>query len=218
MALCRDSADGAKRLIAALPPSIGSRWLVLGILHGGVPLAAEIVRHLGEQLDVMVVRKVGAPGNPEVVLAAVTAAGGRYDNVSLRDALGLASEDVTPLTSAPRTEAMRRAALFAQARSPVPVRGRNVFLVDDGVATGATLITALETVRAAGALAVFVAVPVAIGTSLAHVRGLGAQVVCPCPAVDLYAVGQAYESFDQVEDKEVDRLLRASLQSVQHLS
>jgi putative phosphoribosyl transferase len=207
MSLFPNRNAAAWRLIERLPPEIDADWLVLGLPRGGVPLAAVIARHLGAPLDVLIVRKVGAPGNSELALAAVTGPGpeGIVINHEVQAALGLDDATVVRLSRSAVTEVARRSRAWSPARPHLPLRGRDVLVVDDGVATGTTLAAAIAALRRQGVRRIAVAVPVALGQSLAplHEGDDPPLVICPYPESRLSGVGQAYNVFPQVSDDEV---------------
>lgn len=207
MTFFRDRAQAAEALIRLLPPEVDRDWLVLALPRGGVPVAAPIARHLEAALDLMVVRKVAAPGNRELALAAVTGPGpaGIVVNEPLRDMLGLADTDVVRLARPEIEEVARRRKLWAA--PGFPLTGRSVLIVDDGLATGTTMRAALAAARAQGARQIGVALPVALGTSLRRLPADLSPVICPHPSADLSAVGGAYEDFPQVSDAEVFTIL-----------
>jgi putative phosphoribosyl transferase len=194
--LFADRAAAGRRVVEVLP-ELGADPLVLGLARGGVPVAAEVARELGAQLDVLVVRKVGHPLQREYALGAVS-----EDGVAL-------PEDLSGGAVAEQLELARRQAETLRAgRERAPIAGRDVVVVDDGLATGRSMATALETVQRHGAARVMMAVPVAAGPGM---RGLqerweayAASVVEP---PEFFAVGQFYEDFAQVEDEQVAELL-----------
>lgn len=212
MALYHDRAEAAKRLIGLLPPEIGADWLVLGLPRGGVPIAAVLARHLGAALDVVVVRKVGVPGSPEVALAAVTGPGpdDLVANEDIAEALLLDPEDLRQIAQPQVEEVARRVAAWRAARPQVPLAGRNVLIVDDGLATGTTLAAALALVRRKGVRKIAVATPVALGDTYERFENMGVKMICPHPAAHLPSVGSAYDLFEQVSDAEVHDLLWAA--------
>ncbi len=191
-----------------MPPQMGPDWRVLALPRGGVPVAAEVARHLGVPLDILVVRKVGAPGNPELALAAVTGPGraGMVVNEGLQRLLGLTDAEVERLAAPQVEEVARRRALWSAAPA-LPLAGRPVLIVDDGMATGTTLRAAIEAALQQGARQVGVAVPVALGSSLRKLPPGVDPVICPHPAAAFSAVGMAYDEFPQVKDEEVARML-----------
>jgi putative phosphoribosyl transferase len=187
----------AGRSVVEVLPELGADPLVLGLARGGVPVAAEAAAALGAPLDVLVVRKVGHPIQPEYALGAVS-----EDGVVLPP--GLARDLVEPQVARARAQAV---ALRGD-RPRVAIEGRSVVVVDDGLATGRSMATALETVSRRQAARVVMAVPVASGPGL---RTLGhhweAHAVLVVEPPDFLAVGQFYENFEQVSDEEVARLL-----------
>ena len=194
--LFADRADAGRRVAAALARLEGD-VLVLGLARGGVPVAAEVAQALSAPLDVLVVRKVGHPAQPEYALGAVS-----EDGVAL-------PEDLPPTMVEPQLErARRQAEELRRGRARAPIADRTVVVVDDGLATGRSMAVALATVERHGAARVVMAVPVAAGPGF---RGLGEHYEVHALEVleppDFFAVGQFYEDFLQVDDDEVTRLL-----------
>lgn len=202
-----DRADAAPRLGAALQACAGLRPLVLAIPRGAVPMARAIALQLGGELDVVLVRKLRAPGQPEVAVGAVDETGWTYTAPHAArlgaDAAYLAEETRTQLA----TLRARRAA-YTPIRPPIDPAGRCVIVVDDGLATGATMVAALHGLRARHPARLVCAVPVASPEALALVRPLADAVVCLEAPPDFQAVGQYYRDFTQIEDDEVVRLLK----------
>lgn len=178
--------------------------LVLAIPRGGVVLGAVLAEALHAELDVVLARKLRMPGNEEFALGAISETGDVYLNrdVSTRLQLGMDKE-----CRLQRAEIARRQALFRQGRQPALVAGRSVIVVDDGIATGSTMIAALRTITMQQPLELIVAIPVAAPDRLAQVRRECDEVVCLLEAPDLRAVAEFYEDFTQVEDAEVVALL-----------
>jgi len=205
----RDREDAARQLIAELPPDLGPDWLVLALPRGGVPIGAALARHLDAPLDVLVVKKVGAPGQPEVALAAVTGTGDEdmIANASLREALGMTPEALRELARETAETLEERRRVWTGNRPPPQIAGRKVLLVDDGVATGTTLAAGVDALVRAGAAEIAVAVPVALGRALARVSEQADRIICPLPDAPYPAVSMAYADFPQVEDETVIRLL-----------
>ena len=191
-----DRADAGRRLAAALPP-LGEDAVVLGLARGGVPVAAEVAAAVGAPLDVLVVRKVGHPAQPEYALGAVS-----EDGVAL-------PPDLSPERAAPELERARaQATMLRGARPPIPVEGKVAVVVDDGLATGRSMAVALETLRRRGAARLVMAVPVASGPGFRELAGISeahAPLVVEPP--DFFAVGQFYRDFGQVSDEQVAELL-----------
>jgi putative phosphoribosyl transferase len=200
-----DRFDAGRRLAEALRARPAPD-LVVGLARGGVQVAFEVARALGAELDVVAVRKVGHPWQPEYAIGAVAPGGGVY----VRASDGLTEGEIA--------EAVTRAAAAADAldrtlrggRPPVSLAGRDVLLVDDGLATGATMIAAARWARAAGARRVAAAVPVGAASTVELVRREVDELVCPSQVDGFGAVGFWYEEFPQLEDEDVLRLLRAS--------
>jgi predicted phosphoribosyltransferase len=179
---------------------------VVGLARGGVVVAAEVARALGARLDVVAVRKVRHPWRPEYGIGAVTPGGGVY----LRSRDGLSEEQVAAAVEQARAKAVLLDARLHAKHESLELAGRAVLVVDDGLATGGTMIAALRWARAAGARRVVAALPVAAQPSLEPVRDEADEVVCPYVLSDLVAVGVWYRSFEEVDDDEVVGLLDRS--------
>ena len=207
-----DRREGGARLAEALRRFAPERPVVLGIPRGGVVVAAEVARALDAPLDVVIPRKVGAPGNPELGLGAVAPGVRVLDERLIRD-LGVSSEYLEREIEAQEREIERRSAAYRGDREPVEIAGRTTIVVDDGVATGGTAAAALRWARHAGAARVVLAVPVAPRQALAALSREADEVVVLATPEPFYAVGQWYDRFDQVSDEEVVRLLRGTARS-----
>ncbi len=203
----RDRLDAGRELAERLAPYRGTGALVLGIPRGGVPVAAEVARQLGADLGVVVARKLGAPYQEELAIGAVTADGGRYLNEDLVRELGVSESYIEAVTAKQRAEAQRRDRRFRGAGGPPPVAGRVVILVDDGLATGATVHAAIRSVREQGAARIIVAAPVGPAGTCDTLRAEADEVVCLHQPEPFYAVGLHYEDFRPTSDDEVERLL-----------
>lgn len=182
--------------------------LVLAIPRGGVVTGAELARELGAELDVVLSRKLRAPGQPELAIGAVTEDGRVYLNRFAQEVLDLTDEYLAEERDHQLAEIARRQRLFRGVRPKAPVAGRSVIVTDDGIATGATMIAALQVVKAEGARDIIVAVPVASPDRLAEVRRWCDEVVCLLAPKRFWAIGQFYGDFTQVEDEQVVTLLR----------
>ncbi|GAB4166437.1 MAG: phosphoribosyltransferase family protein [Rhodocyclaceae bacterium] len=204
--LFADRLDAGRRLAKALEAYDGCNPLVLAIPRGAVPMGAEIARRLHGELDVVLVRKLGAPGNPEFAIGAIDESGWVYLSPWARSA-GLTDEYLERVERQELETLRQRRARFSPLRPARDPAGRVVIVVDDGLATGATMIAALHCVRGAGPQKLVCAVPVASLDALGAVRGHCDEVVCLHTPADFYAVGQFYGDFAQVEDDEVVRLL-----------
>lgn len=186
----------------ALPPPV----LVLGLPRGGVPVAHEVARALGAELDVLVVRKIGMPGQRELAIGAIAAGGIVVREPSVEQFPGLAAR-FEQLVERERPELERRERAYRGDKPPFDLRGRSVVLVDDGLATGATMIAAIRAARKAGATRVTVAAPVASDEAAALVAAEADDVVIVQTPALLMGVGAWYRDFEQIEDAEVRRLL-----------
>jgi putative phosphoribosyl transferase len=204
-----DRRDAGERLAQALAGLRGADAAVLAIPRGGVVVAEVVARELGLPLDVVVPRKIGAPGNPELGLGAI-APGVRVLDDRMLDALRVSPEYLERETHAQEREIERRLALYRAGRPPVDVAGRTAIVVDDGVATGGTAVAALRWARAAGAARVVLAVPVAPGSTVGRLREEADEVVALATPEPFYAVGEWYRRFDQTSDDEVVRALAAA--------
>jgi predicted phosphoribosyltransferase/dienelactone hydrolase len=202
----RDRREAGEKLAAALLPMKLVKPVVLGIPRGGVPLAAEVARALSGDLAVVVARKLGAPGNPELAIGATTETGVSYVNDALARQCGADAGYLKAETRRQVREAHRREQMFNSHRRP-PVRGRTVIVVDDGVATGATAIAAVRSIRAEGAARVILAIPVGPPGMVERLGDEADEVVCLEADPGFFAVGQYYEDFRQVSDEDVSRLL-----------
>jgi len=183
--------------------------VVLGLPRGGVPVAAEVASALGAPLDILVVGKVGVPGHEELALAAVADDGTVVVNAQVQAATGLEARDVDALVSRHVAALARRGAELRPGGAPVDLAGRTVVVVDDGMATGATMRVAVEVVRHQRPRRVVVAVPVAALDAAGAVAPSADRVVCVLTPRDFHAVGQWYADFTQVTDGEVRALLAA---------
>jgi putative phosphoribosyl transferase len=207
----RDRHDAGQQLVAAvqraLPP--GPAPLVVGLPRGGVPVAAVVADALGAPLDVWVAKKIGAPGFPEVGIGAVAEGGVVVLDDDLVRRCGLDDATLDAAIADKRRDVEARARRFRAGRPPPDVRGRTVIVVDDGVANGVTAAAALRGLRAAGASALLLAVPVGSRDGLARCAADADAVVCPLTPRDFRAVGEHYVDFTQVEDAAVETLLAA---------
>lgn len=205
--LFRDRAEAGRRLAERLEQYRKASPVVFAIPRGGVPIGVEIARHLDAALDVVVARKLGAPFQPELAIGAVTADGGRFLNQDVLRELAIDDAHLERVTREQLAEARRREERFRGGRSPVPVRERTALLVDDGLATGATMRAAARSLRQRQPARLVVAVPVGSRQACAALREDADEVVCLAQPEPFYAIGPYYQAFDQVEDAEVLRLL-----------
>lgn len=207
----QDRYDAGRRLARLLLPAAGrdSSRLVLGLPRGGVPVAFEVARALGADLDVYVVRKVGAPHNEELALGAVASGGVRVFNHDVIAELRLPVEVVEAIVAKTEREVAEREVSLRGGQAPFDPRDRTVVLVDDGLATGATMRAAVEAVRRQGPRQLIVAAPVAAAAVCRAFERDAAvdRFVCVERPVQLQAVGYWYHDFSQTTDAEVKSLL-----------
>lgn len=180
--------------------------VVVGLPRGGVPVAHEIATALRAPMDVFIVRKIGAPGQPELAVGAVTASGLRVLDPGIIRALGLDDESVQRVAERELAEARRREKRYCR-RPGVDVEGRTVIVVDDGMATGLTMLAAIAALRELGPAEIVVAVPVAALDACRSVEREGARCVCATASEQLDAIGAWYERFEQLSDAEVEAII-----------
>jgi len=203
----QDRRDAGRRLAALLEPFRDELPVVVGIPRGGVPVAAEVARALGVPLDVTVVRKIGAPQNPEFAIGALAEGGIHVLSERTVRALGLSEPELLALIARVEGELAERRVRYRGRGEPAPLSGRTVILVDDGLATGLSALAAVRSLRERGASRVILAVPVAAPESAQELRRYADEVVCVEEPSDLWAVGYWYEDFRPTTDEEVAVLL-----------
>ncbi|MEU8703619.1 phosphoribosyltransferase [Streptomyces sp. NPDC048565] len=207
--LFTDRTDAGRRLAVALRhlERRDRDPVVLGLPRGGVPVAYEVAQALGAPLDVIVVRKLGVPHHPELGFGAIGEDGARVISDEIVRRTGVGDEDLASVERAEEAELLRRAGTYREGRPRLPLKGRTVVVVDDGVATGATARAACQVVRAQGAAHVVLAVPVASPDVAARLREDVDEVVCLSTPHLFSAVGEWYRDFSQTSDEEVVSLL-----------
>ncbi len=205
----QDRSDAGRRLAARLASYPLPRPLVLGLPRGGLPVALEVAEALDAELDVLVVRKVGSPNNPEFAIGAVGEDGVVVLDHAARRQLHLTSEYVDHLAALELKEVDRRVKAYRGGCLRLGIAGRNVIIVDDGLATGSTAEAAITVVRHFGAAHVLLAVPVGSAEAVARLSAMADEVVCLETPEPFYAVGQHYHDFSQVRDDEVIAILEA---------
>jgi predicted phosphoribosyltransferase len=204
----RDRIDAGDQLAAILDDDLGrGDVVVLGLARGGVPVAARVAEALGAPLDVFLVRKLGVPGREELAFGAIASGGARVLNDRVVRELEIADETMAAVAVSEQRELERRELLYRGGRDAEPVADRTAILVDDGLATGASMRAAVLALRRQGPAAVVVAVPVAAPAVCAEFGSLVDRVVCARTPAGFYAVGSTYRDFSQVTDEEVCALL-----------
>jgi putative phosphoribosyl transferase len=201
--LFRDRIDAGRTLAESLRQYRGQNVLVLGIPRGGVPLAAEVAEAIEGELDVIVARKLGAPGSRELAIGAVTSNGGRYLNESLIEEIGVSDQYLERITAAEMDEAHRRETRFREDRPAPKIEDRTVIVVDDGLATGATMRASVRSVRLSAPAQLIVAVPVGSREACEGLEEEADEVVCLHRPETFWAIGGFYENFEPTEDDEV---------------
>jgi putative phosphoribosyl transferase len=207
----RDRKDAGERLAAQLLPFKDKAPVVLALPRGGVAIGFEIARLLGAPLDVVLVRKIGVPWQPELALGALADCGGGTPEIfideRMQKALDIPPDYVRDETARQLAELERRRQIYCAGRPPVEIGGRTAIVVDDGIATGATMRVALRAVRRRGPAFLVLAAPVAAADTLAALASEADQTVCVAAPKGLGAIGYYYEDFHQMSDDEVTDLL-----------
>ena len=211
----RDRSDAGRQLAAQLGRYAGRPdVVVLALPRGGVPVGYEVARELGAPLDVFLVRKLGVPGHEELAMGAVATGGVRVLNDHVVSALGIPDYVIDAVAVWEERELARRERLYRGERPPPDVRGRTVILVDDGLATGATMHAAVRALREQRPARIVVAVPTASPETCERLKEEVDDVICAVTPEPFYAVGLWYENFSQTTDEEVrDLLARASTET-----
>jgi putative phosphoribosyl transferase len=211
----RDRAEAGRLLADRLEEYAGrDDVIVLALPRGGVPVGAELARRLGAPLDLFLVRKLGVPGREELAMGAIASGGVRVLNDDVVAELGITEEDIARTALAEGRELERREQRYRNGRPVADLRGRTVILVDDGLATGATMRAAALAVRGQGPERVVVAVPVAAEPTCDEFPAEVDEVVCALTPEPFLSVGSWYEDFSQTTDEEVRELLaRATAES-----
>jgi putative phosphoribosyl transferase len=207
-AVFTDRADAGRRLAGKLAFLHGSEVVVLGLPRGGVPVAFEVARELDAPLDVIVVRKLGLPVQPELAMGAVGEGGIRILNREVVRRAWVAAEDLAAVEQRERQELARQARLFRAGRPRVDVGGRTAVVVDDGIATGSTARAACQVAREQGARRVVMAAPVAAPGSARSLQRACDQVICLRTPAFFASVGEWYADFAPVPDADVAALLQ----------
>ncbi len=202
-----DRVDAGRQLAKHLESFRGKDIVVLGLPRGGVPVAFEVAKALRAPLDVLVVRKLGVPFQPELAFGAIGEGGVRVINESVVREILLSEKDMAAVEAKQRAEVARRSERFRRGHDQISLAGRIAVIVDDGVATGATAKAACEVARAQGASRVVLAVPIGAPDIAERFTGYADEVVCLDTPAFFFAVGQGYSNFTQTSDDEVVALL-----------
>ena len=182
--------------------------LVLALPRGGVPVAYEVAKALNAPLDVFIVRKLGVPGHEELAMGAIASGGVRALNRSVIEQLNISQSAIDAAATREGEELQRRERLYRGGKPSPDIAGRTVILVDDGLATGATMKAAVVALRQQNPAKIVVAVPIAPAETCDELQRLADEVVCAVTPELFWAVGQWYEDFDQTTDAEVTELIR----------
>ncbi len=208
-----DRAEAGRRLAAKLAAYAGrADVLVLGIPRGGVVVAAEVAQELGAPLDVFLSRKLGVPGQEELAFGALASGGVRVLDQDLIRELNISNAEIERITERVRTELERRDRAYRDGGTALPVDGKTVLLVDDGIATGSSTMAAIKTLRQMRPASLVLAVPVAPASTCKRLREHVDGLVCLYTPERFYAIGQFYEDFSQVTDQQVIEILKRSAQ------
>ena len=218
MAFFTDRVDAGKRLASALSNFSGKKGIVLAIPRGGVPVGFEIAKTLKIPLDVIIPRKIGAPDNPELAIGAVAEDGTAILDDNLVKYLAVSREYIKEEIERQKQEIRRRLETYRQDSSYPNLKGFDVIVVDDGIATGSTMKAALASVKNRGAASITVAVPVGPPSTIEELEEVADRVVCLYTPEYFQAIGQFYSDFGQTTDGEVIKLLQESKQKLANIS
>ncbi|HAO94111.1 MAG: hypothetical protein A2X93_02155 [Deltaproteobacteria bacterium GWC2_56_8] len=201
--------EAGMALVDKLKPYASERPVVVGLPRGGVVVAAIVARALKADLDVIIAGKLRAPYNPELAIGAITEDGRVYLNALAIRGLHIKPDYLEKETKARLSAITERLALYRKIRKKVPLNGKTVIIADDGLATGATMISAIQAASAEGAARIIVAVPGGPEDTVELIRGMKevSEVVCPVIPPLFFAVSQLYADFRQIEDEEVMKIL-----------
>jgi len=186
--------------------------IVLGLPRGGVPVAAQVAQRLNAPLDVFIVRKLGLPGHPELAMGAIATGGVRVLNTDVVNALRIPNEVINEVTATEYQELQRRERLYRDDLPLPEVEGKTVIVVDDGVATGSTMLAAVSALRQLGASRIVIATPVIAHSTHDELKHYADEIVTVLCPEEFYGVGQWYEDFSQTSDDEVRAALTQSNQ------
>jgi len=211
MHVFRDRHDAGQQLAQRFERLAGSQdVLVLALPRGGVPVAYEVAVRIAAPLDVLVVRKLGVPGQPELAMGAIASGGIRFVDQRIADMVSASPAAIEAVETRERVELERRERLFRAGRPPLDVTGKRVIVVDDGLATGATMAVAIEALRTREPAQIIVAVPIAPPDTCAALARSADHMICLVTPSRMYAIGAWYQDFEQTTDAEVHELLDAA--------
>lgn len=205
-----DRVDAGRQLAKLVGHLAGPETIVLGLPRGGVPVAAEVARTLDTPLDVIVVRKLGVPGHEELAMGAIGEGGVEVLHPEVVEPLGITPEQIRAVEQRESAELDRRLETFRRGGMPPDLAGRQVVIVDDGIATGSTVRAACQVARARGAERVVIAVPVAPFGWEKRMRDVADELICVASPRRFGAIGAFYRDFRQTSDSEVTSLLKAA--------
>lgn len=203
----KNRLDGGRQLAAALSSWVNSNVIVLGLPRGGVPVAQVVAQSLGAPLDLIIVRKLGVPWQPELAFGAIGEDGQRFLNFAVMDALAISKEISSEVITREESEIRERRLLFRGKRRPLDLHGHSVIIVDDGIATGATFHVACDAARARGAKKVIIAAPVAAKAAVNELSLVADDVIVLQQPEEFFSVGQWYEDFSPTRDEDVVRII-----------
>ncbi len=218
MAFFVDRVDAGKRLASALKNFSGKKGIVLAIPRGGVVVGYMISKALNLPLDIIIPRKIGAPDNPELAIGAVAEDGTTILDQNLIKYLGVDREYVIEETERQKQEIKRRLKLYRQDASYPDLKGLDVIVVDDGIATGSTMKAALSSVKNRGAASITVAIPVGPPSTINELEKMANRVLCLYTPEFFQAIGEFYKDFSQTSDEEVISLLQENKRNINRKS
>lgn len=208
--LFKDRAEAGRMLAERLKGKTGPGSVVLALPRGGVPVGAEVAGALGAELDVMPVRKLGVPGQPELAMGAIAPDGAQFVDREIMRSAHVSQAQFERVLEGEQAELARREALYRGSHAPASVEGKTVILIDDGMATGATMHAALRALRLRRPARVIVALPVAPLGAEMDFADLVDEFVCLAQPALFFSVGQHYDDFEQTSDEEVRQLLASA--------
>jgi len=212
-----DRKAAGRALAASLQAYAGRNdVLVLALPRGGVPVAFEVAAALGAPLDLFLVRKLGTPGHRELAMGAIASGGVRVLNDDVVQWYGITPAQIDAVAQEEERELNRRETAYREGRDPAPIEGRNVILIDDGLATGSTMRAAVQAVRQRKPARIVVAVPVGARQTCDELSAVADEVICARMPEPFAAVGQGYLDFEQTTDEEVRQLLREHIRTLTH--